>query len=125
VLRDRIATLCGRADELAATRPPGDALAEWLRAFLAHARTDHGLAGTVISEDPEALGPDCHQTILDAAARLVRRAQQAGAVRDDLATGDMVLLIAGIALATAHGGTAPERPDRLLALALDALTARG
>ncbi|OLT10676.1 TetR family transcriptional regulator [Actinomadura sp. CNU-125] len=121
VLADRVAHLCGRADELIATVPPAAALSGWLRAFLEHARSDHGLGGAVLSEPP---GLDCHQTILDAAERVLARAREAGAARPDVSAADTVQLVVGVALATGHGPDSGQG-ERLLGLVLDALRPGG
>ncbi|MBE1535732.1 TetR/AcrR family transcriptional regulator [Actinomadura algeriensis] len=121
VLADRVAHLCGRADELIATVPPAAALAGWLRAFLAHAHSDHGLGGAVLSDPP---GLDCHQAILEAAARVLTRAQDAGAARPDVAAADMIQLVVGVALATGRGADSGQG-QRLLDLVLDALRTGG
>ncbi|MBL7495951.1 TetR/AcrR family transcriptional regulator [Frankia sp. CNm7] len=120
VLADRIETLCRQAAELAATHGADDALAAWLRLFLTHARVNQGLAGAFMTEGPEAVGVDCHQTILGTAADLLGRAQRTGTARPDLSPDDLIQLVVGIALATARGDDA-DQADRLLALALDAV----
>ncbi|MEU7578152.1 TetR family transcriptional regulator [Streptomyces sp. NPDC041068] len=127
VLRDRIDTLCGRAEELLGADSPDEALAEWLRAFLAHARVNQGLGSALLIEElerPDALGFDCHQRIEDTARRLLARAQRSGSARSDLTAADLVQLVVGIALSTAHATADPEQPDRLLALVLDAVRLR-
>lgn len=119
VLADRIETLCQRAAELSATGSADDALAAWLRLFLVHARVNQGLAGSfMLDEGPVAAGIDCHQTILNSAADLLRRAQQIGTARQDLIPDDLVQLVVGIALATARDENY-DQADRLLALTLD------
>ncbi|MEU5884709.1 helix-turn-helix domain-containing protein [Spirillospora sp. NPDC047279] len=118
VLRDRVLTLCGRAEKLAAAASPGEALDSWLRAFLRHARTDHGLTGYLMIEQPPDLGFDCHQAILDAAAGLLGRAQRDGSARPDLTPRDLLQLVTGIALSTAADA---DQADRLLAVMLDGL----
>ncbi|MFI0356870.1 TetR/AcrR family transcriptional regulator [Actinomadura sp. 9N407] len=122
VLADRIERLSARAAELRDTAPPDEALTEWLRAFLAHASTDHGLAGRLIAEETADLGMDCHQAIRDAAAGLLDRAQRAGTARADVSAVDMIDLVVGVALATrGQDGADSGRPERLLGLVLDAL----
>ncbi|MEU5955544.1 helix-turn-helix domain-containing protein [Streptomyces sp. NPDC047525] len=128
VLKDRIDALCGTAQELLAADSADDALDDWLRAFLAHARVNQGLGGALMIEEletPDALGFDCHQRIHDTAASLLTRAQTEGTAREDLLPGDMVQLVVGIALSTPHDAPDPGRPGRLLTLALDAIHTRG
>lgn len=125
VLAERVEGLCALADELAASRPAGEALDAWLRAFLDHARTDHGLGGAMMTEPGDGepdLGFDCHAAIQGAAERVLARARDEGAARADLAADDVVQLVAGIALSTVRTG--PERAERLLDLVTDALRAR-
>ncbi|MCT2590175.1 TetR/AcrR family transcriptional regulator [Streptomyces sp. N2-109] len=127
VLRNRIETLCTRAVTLqeaaaaaAVHTAADDALAEWLRAFLAHARVNQGLGGALMLEEPAALGIDCHQLILDAAAGMLTLAQRQGTARTDVSPADLLRLVTGIALSTARGDDL-EEPDRLLGLVLDAV----
>lgn len=131
VLKERIDTLCTRAQELLAADSAGAALAEWLRAFLDHARVNQGLGGALMLEELEAtgaLGSDCHQRIHDAAGALLTRAQDSGAARHDLSPADLLQLVVGVALSTTHKQTSPagdpEQPERLLALILDATKPR-
>lgn len=130
VLKDRIDALCGRAEELIAadsTHSADEALDDWLRAFLAHARVHHGLGGALMVEEleaPDGLGFDCHQRIRDTATSLLTRAQNEGTARKDLLPADMVQLVVGIALSAPGSTTDPDQPDRLLTLALDAIHTR-
>lgn len=120
VLADRIETLCLRAAQLSATESADDALAAWLRLFLAHVHVNQGLAGAFMVEEIEPWVADCHRVIVDAAAGLLERAQQAGTARPDLTPDDLVQLVVGIALATARSDNA-DQAGRLLTLALDAV----
>ncbi|GGV27462.1 TetR family transcriptional regulator [Streptomyces longisporoflavus] len=123
VLTDRIETLYALAGTLASSESADEALTQWLRAFLAHARINQGLGSALLVEEPVPLGLDCHRLIMDAAAGLLSRAQRQGTARTDLAADDLVQLVVGIALSTARGHDA-EQPDRLLALVLDATYGR-
>ncbi|MFF2302616.1 TetR/AcrR family transcriptional regulator [Streptomyces sp. NPDC058128] len=121
VLRDRIEKLVEQADVLTATESPDEALAQWLGALLAHARLNQGMGSALLVEEPEkTLGVNCHRLILDAAAALLAGAQARGTARADLAAGDLVQLVVGIALSTAHGPDT-DQPARLLDLVLDAV----
>lgn len=130
VLADRVRALCARAAELLAEAESAGgpesadaALARWLDAFLAHARANQGLGGALMLEQPDALGIDCHQLIRDAAAGLLAHAQRHGTARADLGPADLLQLVTGIALSTAHEAADPGQPERLLALVLDAVRA--
>jgi len=120
VLADRIETLCQRAVQLSAARSPDDALADWLRLFLDHARVNQGLGGAFMTAASEAASVDCHDVIRSTAAGLLDHAQRAGTARPDLSPDDLVQLVVGIALATARRDDA-DQAGRLLTLALDAV----
>lgn len=116
VFTDRIESLCAQAHAAGDTLPPGDALAAWLHALLAHSMSDRGLVGAL-----DALGakPDieCSARIAAAATQLLLRAQETSHVHPDAVADDLLRLVIGIALATDDRGQA----DRLLELALDGL----
>ncbi|MGW2955942.1 TetR/AcrR family transcriptional regulator [Streptomyces eurythermus] len=119
VLKDRIQTLCEYAEKLRTSDSADGALTRWLGAFLAHARANHGMGGALMVNERGAPDSDCHRMILNAAAGVLARAQHHGTVRADLAAGDLVRLVTGIALSTARDEDA-EAAQRLLALVLDA-----
>lgn len=119
VLADRVQALCEQAEKLRTSDSADNALAQWLAEFLAHARANQGMGSALMVNEPGAPDLDCHQLILNAADGLLTRAQQHGTARADLAAGDLVQLITGIALSTARNEDA-EQARRLLALALDA-----
>ncbi|RSS43750.1 TetR/AcrR family transcriptional regulator [Streptomyces sp. WAC07061] len=132
VLADRIGTLCAYAQDLLASEGADDALERWLRAFLTHARVHHGMGSALLLEPARELGFDCHQRILDAATGLLARAQRHGTARADVTADDLLQLVVGIALSTAHGGRAGQaegaegaeetrQPEPLLDLVLDAV----
>ncbi|MGW6318105.1 TetR/AcrR family transcriptional regulator [Streptomyces sp. NPDC055099] len=120
VLKNRIQVLCGQAERLCTSDSADDALAQWLGAFLVHARADHGMGSALMVNEPGAPHLDCHQPILNAATSLLARAQQRGTARADLAAGDLVQLVTGIALSTVRDEDT-DQANRLLALVLDAV----
>ncbi|MFE6868842.1 TetR/AcrR family transcriptional regulator [Kitasatospora sp. NPDC057692] len=120
VLGDRIETLGAHAERLLASEDADAALEQWLRAFLTHARVHQGMGSALLVESAGALGFDCRRRILDMAAALLARAQRHGTARADLAADDLLRLVIGIALATAHDDQAGQQPERLLDLVLDA-----
>ncbi|TQM09383.1 TetR/AcrR family transcriptional regulator [Pseudonocardia kunmingensis] len=121
VLTDRVQRLSDHAAELRTSAAPGPALSEWLRAFLVHAGTDHGLSGRMLVAEQDGPAVDCHRLIRDAAADLLAAAQHAGAARADVTPDDVLLLVTGVALVTAGQGAVDDRPGRLLGIVLDAL----
>lgn len=121
VLSERIERLVQRAEPLLA-RPDADAaLADWLRAFLDHAREQQGLGSALLLAESEP-DLDCHRRLRETAGELLARAQGLGTTRPDVSTEEMLRLVVGVALATT-GEAAEEEPspERLLALVLDAL----
>ncbi|MEU4100527.1 helix-turn-helix domain-containing protein [Streptomyces tanashiensis] len=120
VLADRIETLCAHAERLLAAENADEALEQWLGAFLTHARVNQGMGSALLVESAGELGYDCHRRILDMAAGLLARAQQHGTARADLTADDLLPLVIGIALSTAHDERAGQ-PELLLDLVLDAV----
>ncbi|MDT0264899.1 TetR/AcrR family transcriptional regulator [Streptomyces sp. DSM 44915] len=131
VLDERIDRLTRRADALL-TAPEADrALADWLAAFLDHARSQQGLGSALLLARSSEFGLDCHHRLRAAAGALLDRAQASGGTRPDITTDEMLRLVVGVALATvetaaddAAPGPAedpPPTPQRLLGLVLDAL----
>jgi hypothetical protein len=61
----------------------------------------------------------------DAGATLVRRAQEAGQLREDIEVTDVLKLGHAIALAAEHAPDGPDQADRLLGLVMDGLRRGG
>ncbi|MFD6244734.1 TetR/AcrR family transcriptional regulator [Streptomyces roseolus] len=122
VLRDRIETLCARAERLLGARDADGALRQWLHDFLDHARTNQGMGSALLVETASAAGdPDCRRRILDAASGLLDRARRDGTARADVTVDELVHLVVGIALSTTGGERPGPEPHRLLELVLDAV----
>jgi AcrR family transcriptional regulator len=104
------------SENLLDRRDPGQALADWLRLFVHHVATKRELA-LALPDDTErgALFTSWHATMQDAASQLLKRAHDAGTVRADITTTDILALASGIAL-TGLPGT---RLDTLLDLVRD------
>ncbi|MFI5916847.1 TetR/AcrR family transcriptional regulator [Dactylosporangium sp. NPDC051541] len=98
---------------LASGEPAGDALFGWLEAFVAHAGSKRFLAAAVTG--PDSLFDRWHRDMRDTAAALLRRAQDAGAVKPGTDAWDLLVLANGIALAATDG----EQVRRLLAMVRD------
>jgi len=123
VYRDQVELLEARADELLKAEPPGDALADWLRALMKFSSTKHTLTSALLAglgKDSELLS-SCSKVIRDAADALLARAQEAGVVRPDADSGDVIRLVHAVNIATQRGPADPGQADRMLALILDGL----
>lgn len=120
VYRDDIAELSGQAYELLEKLPPGEALAEWMRMQVAYTIRKRGLGTALIT----AVGKDselfawCRDALRGAGAALLHAAQQAGTVRTDVDSADLLRLGHSIAVATEHS---PQDAERLLTVVLDGL----
>ena len=115
--RHEVQDLCDAAPELAASRPPVDALRAWMELFLDFMATKHGMADAL------------RVVLTDETERLATRAELAGAIGHLLAAGthrpvarphadpmDVLMALGGISLITAS-----ERRSDLAARLIDLL----
>jgi AcrR family transcriptional regulator len=114
VFAERVAALCERGAALLARPDPGDALSGWLRELVRHVVRNRGLATSLLT----GTGESCHVRILAAGEALVTRAREAGALRPDATTRELLALANGVALAAAED---EALADRLLTLAVTGL----
>jgi AcrR family transcriptional regulator len=124
VYRDEVARLCGVGDRLLESdAPAGEALSDWLRAYVSFGAMKRGLMGPLTS----SLGQDsdlfatCKSMIVTTGGRLVERAQEAGAIRDDIEATDVLRLASVIAHAGELTREGSELSERLLTVAIDGL----
>jgi AcrR family transcriptional regulator len=99
---------------------PWEALTGWLLEIVAFAATKRVLADELFAYlDRDApVFKSCSGVIYDAGEPLLRRAQEAGAVRDDVDISDVTKMVSGIAgLRTVD----PDQIKRIVAVALDGL----
>ena len=123
VFRTQVSAVCAQGEELAGSPSAGEAFAGWLRVLATYLVTKRGLAHALIAargQNSEVIST-CSQTMRDTAGRLLERAQQAGAVRQDLTPMDVMMLVHGVVVATER---TPDQAGRLLSLTLDGLRAR-
>jgi AcrR family transcriptional regulator len=122
VFRGQVESVCAMADDLIVNATPEQAFAGWLRAMAAYMATKRGLSRALIG----ALGKDselmstCWKAMHDTAERLLGHAQEAGVLRRDVSSQDVLRMVHGIAIATEQF---PEDTDRLLAVMFDGLRA--
>lgn len=122
VFLSQVKGVCAQADDLIADSPAGQAFAAWLRMLAGYMVTKRGLSRALIGTlgKDSALISGCSLAMRDTVDRLLRHAQEAGAIRSDVQAVDILRLVHGIGVATEQ---APQETDRLLSLMLDGLRA--
>ncbi len=119
LLNARGEALLAAAHEALAGPDPGAAFEHFVTLTAASLGRYRALAEEVASgEVPVREGLKCE--LHDALEQLVRRAQQAGALRTDVTAADIKLLLSGLAQATVAAGAATS-PDRFVRVVLDGL----
>ncbi|HEY7145930.1 MAG TPA: TetR family transcriptional regulator [Streptosporangiaceae bacterium] len=123
VYSDQVSQLRRRADELAGADDPVAALAEWLGAVITFGRTKRSLVTALLAnlDKGSELLSACSTVLREAAGVVLRRAQQAGAVRPDTDCKDLLRLVHGISMAVEREPADSGQAQRLLALVLDGL----
>ncbi len=130
VFEEAVGDLLARAREQLDAAQPCTALVSWLRDIITHAGEYRGLAQalmTVSYADSRAADENtsdlarCCAPIREAGTALLRRAQRAHTVREDVSIGDLLQLTHAIALAAEETPDDPDLADRLLTLTLRGL----
>jgi AcrR family transcriptional regulator len=114
---EEVDQLCRAADE-AAELPPWDALVVWLQRFIGYIATKRAIL-EALNRDSSMLR-DSKEAMYAAGEPLLRRAQESGDARGDVAFPDLLQLVIGVATGTYAD---EEQRDRVLALALDGVRA--
>jgi AcrR family transcriptional regulator len=115
---DEVEKLCVLGEELRGSAD--DAVVSWLHAYIHHVRTRNGLAAAFVAGDRFAL--TCRAAVTEVATTLLRDAQQAGVVRDDLRLDDVLTLANAIAMATESSDR--RHAESLLTLVIDGFRPR-
>lgn len=122
LLRTGFDDLAANAGALASAPAPGEALVAWLREVVAYANEYRGAVATMVAaiEDPDsALHASC-VAMKASGARLLARAQEAGAARADLDGADLFALVGALAWVGDQPALA-ARVDRLFKIIARAL----
>ena len=124
VFHDRIDELQRVAEQLLTSNEPGQALATWLHEQLQHAMTCRGLAAEAMlsmlaQRDDE---PSACESMRQAGAALLARAQAAGEVRAGVDIDDLVRMVQAVSLA-AEETDDPDTAERLFGFVLDGVRA--
>jgi AcrR family transcriptional regulator len=123
VYRDQVELLARRADDLATSAAPGDALAEWLGAMVAWGATKRSMSATLlatIGRESELMS-SCGSLLRESTEKLLRRAQDAGAARTDVEPTDVLRLVHGLVVAGDMALGDAGQTSRMLALVVDGL----
>jgi AcrR family transcriptional regulator len=120
VYKEQVDALDVLASKLLTAESPGDALAEWIRAFAAFGRTKRSLSAALVAtigKDSELLSA-CSKVLRDCTDALLERAQRAGAARTDVTSADMLRLTHGLIMATDANPSDPGQADRIISLVI-------
>ncbi|MFG1921174.1 TetR/AcrR family transcriptional regulator [Cryptosporangium sp. NPDC048952] len=119
VYADELTALCDAAD--LESESPGDALFEWLDAYVGHVASKRALAEAAPAERRTELFDGWHARLRATGARLLTRAQDVGEVRADVSLADLMAAASGAALSSAD----PDQARRVLALLRDGVDTAG
>ncbi|KPI12907.1 regulatory protein TetR [Actinobacteria bacterium OK074] len=123
---DNIDAIAARADEIATTLPPGEALVEWLVELTEatiRLRGLKALLGSAVTDGSSAVMTACGKSVRGAATRLVEAAQGEGTLRADVEPVEVLRLAHGVASAAEMAGGKFIR--RYLALLTEGLRSAG
>jgi AcrR family transcriptional regulator len=123
VYRDDVDVMAKRAEELAGTLPPFEALSTWLHEQLGYIKAKLGITAvlkSILKEDTETF-EWCRDNMRNAVGSLLEAAQDAGAIRRDVDHITVLRLAHGVGMASEN---VPEMADRMLDLVIDGLRAK-
>jgi AcrR family transcriptional regulator len=119
---DEVEEVCRSAAELE-DADPWEALSAWFDRFIGYIATKQALASEMLNyvdRDAEVFKTS-RSALHEAGGRLLERAQAAGVVRADVAIGDVIQMVLGIAkIPAAH----PGQTEQMVRIALDGLRYR-
>jgi AcrR family transcriptional regulator len=122
VYRHNVDLLCEGADELRASLPPDEALAEWMQRFVAYVATKKGLATylkSVVSEESD-LFATTHDRVRQTIGVLVDAAAASGMIRSGVEGMELLRALSGVCMMTDQPG-GPEQGAKVATLLMDGL----
>jgi AcrR family transcriptional regulator len=123
VYKDQVDGLEVLAGKLLAAESPGDALREWVSAFVSFGRAKRSLSTALVAtigKDSELMSA-CSLVLRGCTAAVLERAQEAGVARADVQAADIFRLAHGLIMATEAAPSDPGQADRLISLVVDGL----
>jgi AcrR family transcriptional regulator len=119
---DEVEEVCRTAAELDSD-DPWEALNGWFERLIAYIGTKRALAAELLNylEQDAPLFQVCRASLFEAGEPLLKRAQDAGAVRPDVTIAEVIQMVVGIAkIPTSE----PEQTEHIMRVALDGLRYR-
>ena len=115
--------VCRAAAELEGVADPWEALSSWFERFIGYIATKRALAGELLNylEQDAPLFTNSRSMLFSAGEPLLKRAQDAGVVRADVAIGDVIQMVVGIAKIPTSD---PGQAEHIVRVALDGLRYR-
>jgi len=113
-----VEALCALGNRLQRHPGAGEALTKWLRAYIKHVSSKRGLPAAFTTgrrEDSEFVSA-CHAAINATGSALLKKAQDADEIRDDVNIVELIALVNAIAIATESQGL--REANRLLGLVI-------
>jgi AcrR family transcriptional regulator len=122
VYLEEVENVCGSVAQFEGLEP-WDALVGWLRRFVGYMATKQALAHELLEyvDRDNPLVASCRASLFAAGDPMVKRAQEAKAMRADTDFGEIIQMIGGIAKIQ---GAPPAQIDHILQIALDGLRYR-
>ncbi|MFJ2173472.1 TetR/AcrR family transcriptional regulator [Streptomyces sp. NPDC087851] len=120
--RRQLAHVCEKVDGLLALHPAAEATRMWMEHFIHYATAKSGMSEALNAVIASGVDPysDSRALLTDAVAALLAAGARDGSLRTDVAPGDVLLLMGGIAYSVRHGTEEQARP--IVDLFMDALT---
>lgn len=122
VYRREVERLCEAVDELSADHPPDEALRLWMERFVDYAATKRGMIGllrTMMQDSRIELFRDLKQGINTAAGTLLTRAAEAGLIRNDVTSDELMRGLGGICMA--NDADTSDTALRLVSIVFDGM----
>lgn len=121
----RLRNLAEEAEALLSADDPGAAFFAFFARVVGHAATKNALTAalTEAGVDVQETAAETGRELKDALATLLTRAQEAGAIRDDVGLPEVMTLLVGASQAAEHVGGGDAVRDRALKVVFDGLRA--
>jgi AcrR family transcriptional regulator len=119
----RVRRLADEANALSTVEDPGAAFFAFFARVVDSAPTKLAFADALVDADVNAgsAAAEAGDALRQAVAELLSRAQQAGAVRDDVRMPEVYALLIGTSRAAAYGGSGPDVQSRSVEIVFDGL----